>query len=211
MISRCSRHLIIAGTSSLPAVARPFSSTQVLSKAKIPNRKLRNNEIKLPLVHLVDPETQKLRELAPVADVISNTNMRDYYIELVSQEPPIVRLVNRKEAHAAKKAQKAHLKKAKVENKEVQMTWNVANTDVVHKLRKAREHLSAGNLVDVAFAPKPRQPALKPPEMMQKLELVREMLKDVAEERQPQTLERGVGVVYLRSLGVKESDHTSDR
>jgi len=204
MIARCSQRLICR---SRPMAVKSFSSTQILLKSFTPNRKLRNNEIKIPLVHLVDPESQKLRDLAPIADVISSISLRDYYVELVSQGPPIVRIVNRKVALAAKKAQQARVKKTKVENKEVQMTWNVADTDIVHKLRKAREHLSAGNLVDVAFAPKARQPVLKPPEMVKKLDLVCEMLKDVAEERQPRTFERNVGVVYLRPLSASKADN----
>lgn len=185
---------------------KTFSSAHILLKNFTPNRKLRNNEIKIPLVHLVDPETQKLRDPAPIADVIASTNLRHFYVELVSQEPPVVRIVNRKVAHAAKKAAQSRVKKTKVEVKEVQMTWNVADTDIVHKLRRARAQLALGNLVDVAFAPKVRQPPPRTVEMTKKLELVCEMLKDVAEERQPRTLERNVGVVYLRPLSAAKAE-----
>ena len=204
MLPRCSRLIsrdFFRGAS--PLSTRTFTSTSTLLKSLNPNRKPRNNEIKLPLVQLVDPVTQKLQDPAPPSEIVAKADMKNFYVELVSQEPPIVRLVNRKDAHVAKLARKAKLKQVKVEHKELQMTWNVADTDVAHKLRKAREHLAGGNFVDIAFAPKARQPKLQHQEMVQKMELVVETLKDVADQRQDWTLERNVGVVYLKPISTK--------
>ncbi|KAG6375031.1 hypothetical protein JVT61DRAFT_3810 [Boletus reticuloceps] len=77
-------------------------------------------------------------------------------IELVTSIPhPIVRITTRTEIEARYKDVKRALKEkksAKVESKEVQLTWGVAPADVAHKMRKARRDLEKGYRVVVAVA-----------------------------------------------------------
>lgn len=161
-------------------------------------RRPRNNEIKCPVVQVVDPETQRLRDPVPLKDVLNSVELEKFFIELVSADPPVVKIISRSEAHAAKKAAKAKQKTLKADKKEYQMTWNISPQDLTHKIQRAREQLESNNLVDVAFAPKPRQKAPSLPEMHSILDKVKQALLDVAMERQERTIQRAIGVIYFR-------------
>lgn len=166
-------------------------------------QKPRNEKIALSVVHLVDPQTEKLLPLEPLADILARVKMQTHFVELVGQDPPVVKIIDRKEAAAERKAHKIHLKKSQMEQKELQLSWNSAPADIQHKLKKARAMLEDGDMVNIAFARKAKQ---KPPpleDMEERLQEVAKSLEDVAIEKRPMTLERGVGIVYLRAKSSK--------
>lgn len=70
----------------------------------------------------------------------------------------ICKLVDRKEARLASVAKEAAAKerrKAKAEEKEVQLTWGVSVNDLGHKLKKARQVIDKGGRVTLVIsAPK---------------------------------------------------------
>ncbi|KAF8450970.1 hypothetical protein L210DRAFT_3521771 [Boletus edulis BED1] len=145
-------------------------------------RRPTNRQIPFTHVYVLDPDTNKLSPskhrledlLATYAgtggthtnaDTSTNTGTGTHtptrgrdrpIIELVTSTPnPIVRITTRTEIEARYKDVKRALKEkksAKVESKEVQLTWGVAPADVAHKMRKARRDLEKGYRVVVAVA-----------------------------------------------------------
>ncbi|THH11270.1 hypothetical protein EW145_g773 [Phellinidium pouzarii] len=193
---------------------RTFSSSIAIlsyknSRQKItiptPDRKPKNEEINKMFVQRVEPETNKLLPPERLAHLLVSIDRKTHFIELVQDDPPVVKIINKKEAHAFRKAYQAKKKEQKKEQKEVQMTWNVGAMDLVHKLQKARKHLERGNMVDIAFAPKAKQELPSRKEMLEKMQHVLDTLNDVAREKHQQTLERNVGVVSLRPQKSKSS------
>ncbi|KAL5508488.1 hypothetical protein ACEPAH_6107 [Sanghuangporus vaninii] len=175
---------------------RSFSSCAVLFKyIKGP----RDNGIKIQTVQLVD-ENNKLCPPEPLEDILGRVKQRTHYVELVQENPPIVKIGSREAEREARKAAKTkeRAKASKMERKEIQATWNVTDSDLDHKIKKAREQLERNNLVDFAFAPKANQ---RPPSlqaMEERMGKVVDALQDIARERQDRTLDRGVGIVFLR-------------
>ncbi|EJD00882.1 uncharacterized protein FOMMEDRAFT_90260 [Fomitiporia mediterranea MF3/22] len=185
----------IASTSTYTS-RRAFSSTPSLLKYEA---KPRNHQIKYPIVQRVDEANDnKLSPPEPLKSIIESIELRTHFVELVSEDPPIVKIFDRKVEHAEKLARKAKQKSLKMERKEIQMTWNVGDMDLQHKTMKAREQLKNNNLVDIAFAPKAKQTTPSVQAMQEKMQKVVDVLQDVALERQERTLTKSIGVVYLR-------------
>ncbi|KAL5530491.1 hypothetical protein ACEPAF_6749 [Sanghuangporus sanghuang] len=175
---------------------RSFSSCAALFKhIKGP----RDNGIKIPTVQLVD-ENNKLCPPEPLEDILGRVKQRTHYVELVQKDPPIVKIGSRETEREARKAAKTkeRPKVSKMERKEIQVTWNVTDSDLDHKIKKAREQLDRNNLVDFAFAPKANHRPPPVQAMEERLEKVVDALQDIARERQDRTLDRGVGIVFLR-------------
>ncbi|KAH8102807.1 hypothetical protein DFH11DRAFT_323502 [Phellopilus nigrolimitatus] len=208
---RCARLLTDALSSRTRPPAPPcraFSSSHTLLKQgrqepRNAARNLRNEEIDLRSVYVVNAETTKLGPRTPLHAVLAGVNRSTHFVELVSRDPPVVKIVDSKAAHAARKALKARLRATRMEQKEVQMTWNVGAEDIAHKLRNARAQLVRGNMVDVAFAPKSKQPLPPRDEMRRKMQQVVDFVQDIAVEKQERTLLRNVGVVSLRPVKTK--------
>ncbi|KAL5527150.1 hypothetical protein ACEPAG_5941 [Sanghuangporus baumii] len=184
---------------------RSFSSCAVLFKyIKGP----RDNGIKIPIVQLVD-ENNKLCPPEPLEDILSRVKQRTHYVELVQKDPPIVKIGSREAEREARKATKTKERASKMERKEIQVTWNVTDSDLDHKIKKARDQLERNNLVDFAFAPKAKH---RPPSiqaMEERMEKVVDALQDIARERQDRTLDRGVGIVFLR-LDKSKAERTEE-
>lgn len=201
MLSNLGNHILRSWTRNGSCLgprthSRALAITAAVLKYKA-TRRARDKEIEARVVQLVDPEG-KLCPAEPLQAVLDRIKPRTHFVELVQHDPPIVKIVSRAEEHAARKVQKERMRASKSELKEIQMTWSVAESDVAHKLKKARSELLDGNLVDIAIAPKSRQPLPKPKEMEDRMQLIADKLSDVAVERQQRTLIRGVGIVFLR-------------
>lgn len=169
-------------------------------------KKPRDEQIKLPMVQLVDPITSKLLSPEPPSDILSRIKRSTHYVELVSQDPPLVKIIDRKEAAAERKASKAKLKQSKMEQKELQLSWKSEPSDIEHKLKKARAILGDGDMVNIAFARKARQRPPPVEEMQERLKQVVASLSDIAIEKKPMVVERGVGIVYLRPKSGKAAN-----
>ncbi|KAF8131197.1 hypothetical protein EV363DRAFT_1217952 [Boletus edulis] len=171
------RHLTPTSTSANASANRKQADTHP-GRARRPT----NRQIPFTHVYVLDPDTNKLSPskhrledlLATYvgtggthtnADTSTNTGTGTHtptrgrdrpIIELVTSTPnPIVRITTRTEIEARYKDVKRALKEkksAKVESKEVQLTWGVAPADVAHKMRKARRDLEKGYRVVVAVA-----------------------------------------------------------
>ena len=184
----------------------------------------RDENIKFKYVCLVDSKTGDLGPLTPLSEIIRSVrNMNDsnptnelasgednkntkwwkrqkFCVELAAETPtPIVKIVHlgqeyRKNRESAKK------KKEKiVKEKEVQMSWSVAEGDFDHKLKKTKEALEEGERVVIGFTRKKGQPFPKPEAMQARLQETVEALSDLAEEWKGRVMESNyTGFVYLR-------------
>ncbi|KIP09801.1 hypothetical protein PHLGIDRAFT_115958 [Phlebiopsis gigantea 11061_1 CR5-6] len=204
------------------AVVTRLASKQQ-SKSSVPPAKPRDEQIRYKIVRLVDPQTGALGPLTPLANVIEAARnkttpdstegaeagenkktkwwrQRRCYVELVAEQPhPIVKIVDiadmyHKNREAAKKK-----KESTVKEKEIQMTWSVAQGDLEHKLKKAREALNEGERITIGFARKKGQPYPKPEEIKAKLAETAQSFADVAEEWKPTVvLPNHTGFLYFQ-------------
>lgn len=106
-------------------------------------------------VQLVDPETNQLREPAPLHSIKYDNTTHE--LRLVSDSPPVVKLIDL--AEEAEKAKLLEIKlkmnrKTAFEEKEVQISWTSADGDLQHKLDIAKGFLERGDRVNLVFAPK---------------------------------------------------------
>jgi len=199
---------VLGSSSSIHAQGNIFASpslgsTRSYSSPKKPkyNKPPRNLEITHPNVQLVNPETNRLDPPRPYEEILNSVALKDYFVELVSSDPPIVKIVNKREANAARKEMKERKRtQPRNELKEVQMTWGVGVADLTHKLKKVQEELERGNRVTLVFAPKSKQPVPKPREMATFLNEVTEKVSAFAKESQPRTIEKNVAVIYLHAV-----------
>jgi translation initiation factor IF-3 len=164
------------------------------------DRNRRNDEIPFRLVHLVDPETQKLQPLTSLRGLLNSLDLKANYVELVAETPaPVVKVVSHKEEYERMRQQKLEAKARgkPAETKELQMTWGVAPGDLAHKLKKARQELEKGNRVDIVYAPKKGQTVPGVEEMQARMDAAAEQLQDVGKERQARTLEKSMAILHM--------------
>ncbi|EIN10192.1 hypothetical protein PUNSTDRAFT_64372 [Punctularia strigosozonata HHB-11173 SS5] len=161
----------------------------------------RNSKINKPIVQLVDPETGKLRDPERLSDILARIDKEKFFVELVSENPPIVKVLSKQEEYKKKKAAKLKAKEAKgkqMETKELQMTWGVAPGDVEHKMKKARQELERGNRVELVYARKKRQSMPDPAEQEATINAALQKVEDVAVEWKARDVQKTMTVVYLQ-------------
>lgn len=196
------------------------------TKLAEPPTRLRDEKIKHSHVRLVDPDTGALGPLTALSEVIRIAHnrvdsssdeqpafsdddddkkvkwwkKRKYSVELVSSEPtPIVRMVDLGEEYRKNRDSSKKKKESVVKEKEIQMTWSVAEGDLEHKMRKIREALEEGERVVIGFTRKKGQPYPKPEDMAAKLQEAAETLADVAVEWKARAiLPNHTGFIYIK-------------
>ncbi|EJD54128.1 hypothetical protein AURDEDRAFT_110730 [Auricularia subglabra TFB-10046 SS5] len=154
----------------------------------------RNNEIPFSNVHVVD-EAGRLGPLEPLRGVIERAgDPKVWAVQLRSRGEPIVQIVNRHEARAKLKEQRAREKAGATKaRKTIQFTWGVDRADLVHKLKRARQELERRSPVDIALLHRKNQPVGR--EARQDvLNLTKDILGDLAIFRK---MESGVGRTTL--------------
>lgn len=168
---------------------------------RLAHRRATNEDIKYPYVQVVNIDG-RLNPPRPLSTVLSSIDRNEEFVQLVTDDQPIVKILNKKEAYDKAKA----LKKAKKDNerlqgdKEIQMTWGVAAGDLEHKINKVRKELEKKNRVSLIFAPKKRQPVPSPQEQDERVNKVLEMLKDIGKESRPRTLLRSLLTLHLEAV-----------
>ena len=130
---------------------------------------------------------------------------KNYILNLVRPDPPIVHIFEKTEeskaaAKVERKASKVKQRKQELamEQKEVQMTWDVSWADANHKMGKVREILEKGQRAAVVIAAKPTMRQPREYEMDAVLEQLLVMIQDVGEEWQERQLNRGTLVLRLQ-------------
>jgi translation initiation factor IF-3 len=160
----------------------------------------KNKNIKFSHVHVVNAEG-KLDPLRPLSELLVAYPRKEFVIQQVTEDRPIVRIIDSKTAFEKEKAIKRANKAAEKQqiNKEIQMTWGVAMGDLTHKISKVRAELEKNNRVDLIFAPKKRQAVPSPKERGEKAGEVLEMLKDVGQESKPRTMLKSHLTLHLEA------------
>lgn len=169
-----------------------------------------NDDIRYEYVQIVNEEG-KLDPPVSLATVLANINHKKFFVQLATDEQPIVKILNKDEEYKKAKA-RAKAKKAAnraPEQKEIQMSWGVAAGDLGHKLDKVRKELEKFNRVDLVFAPKKKQPLPDPDERAAKVAEVLETLRDVGVEWKPRTFQKALMMLHLKGLGPKAIDSCS--
>ncbi|GAA5901616.1 hypothetical protein JCM6882_006024 [Rhodosporidiobolus microsporus] len=153
--------------SARPAPLRLFSTSRAAwlpPKRQATKEVLRDEDIPHKTVVLVDPTTKALLPPSTVSSLLASLDRTRYVIQLAdaSHDPPICRLVDKKEQYTKareKKAKDAERAKtpasaASGPPKEVHFTWGVSAHDLGHKLKKGKEFLEKGGRVLVCLADK---------------------------------------------------------
>ncbi|WWC59268.1 uncharacterized protein I303_101818 [Kwoniella dejecticola CBS 10117] len=112
-------------------------------------------------VQLVDPESNHLLDPQSLRSVLNTYDQSTHTLVLVNieKEVPIVKLINKLEERKKEREseEKARLKKRmSIEEKEVQISWQSAQGDLLHKLNLAKTLLEKGDRVQVVFANRKR-------------------------------------------------------
>ncbi|KZT27071.1 hypothetical protein NEOLEDRAFT_1089957 [Neolentinus lepideus HHB14362 ss-1] len=190
--SRIANHVIRPGNPPCHLLRRANSGVSGYTEAP------KNDKIPHRVVRLVDPETSKLLAPAPLEEVLVAFDHKKFFLQLVSEHPePIVKLIDKNEARKKRLAERKQALLNKREEKEIQLTWKIANGDLLHKLKKVRQELEKGNRVDLVYAPKKGQVLPSPEE---KDDIVRDtlrILEDIGREWKPREQAPRMTVVYL--------------
>ncbi|KAM3084577.1 hypothetical protein ACMFMF_001931 [Clarireedia jacksonii] len=124
----------------------------------VPESRLpRDHEIKAWSVRLVNAQN-KLDEPRSTASILKNLDLKTYTLQtIVAAEPgdsPICKIIDKKQAHAAKKAAKKAGKNPGAVIKTVELNWAIDTNDLGHRLNRVKEFLEKGNKVEVVLASK---------------------------------------------------------
>ena len=172
-----------------------------VEKDSKPGKLLKDEDIRHPSVQI--SHGGRLSAPTTVGHLLSMLDRRGYFIQLVSQRPPIVRIVSKSDEYNRRKQEQeqAKVSKAKQSHKEVQFSWAISEADAVHKMGKAREELERGFRVDLVFTHKRGHPVPSEQEMKQRLAAVVESLAGIGREWRERQFQRRTAVVYLQGTG----------
>ncbi|KIJ26029.1 hypothetical protein M422DRAFT_103135, partial [Sphaerobolus stellatus SS14] len=141
----------------------------------------------------------KLGPIETIKDVLARTNFKEHDVQLVSLNPAIVKIVEKRPKYHVRKEQAAKLSAQKRLNKtkEHQMTWNISDGDLVHKMKKAREDLAKGHQVRLVLAAKQGGSWPTREEQATRSDYIFSKIEDVAVETGPRTWKFGVLSLHL--------------
>jgi translation initiation factor IF-3 len=191
-------------------------------KSRVELSPLRDRSIPHSTVVVLDEENGQLGKPQNLTDVLSSTDRRAYFVELVSepkftaskfssgfpgshantataQKFAVVKIVSREARHQALKSVPS---RAVIPQKEIQLTWGVSESDLGHKIKKVKQELEKGSLVDLVYAPKAGAQLPVLAERNQRLDDAVRKLSDVAKERKPRQIKGRVAVLSFQHLSI---------
>jgi len=200
-----SRALRLPTAIPLQGLSKPLLVRFASDEAKLP----RDEEIRLRHVHL--STGGKLGDLVSLKDLLERVKSKvldeetgkmvnpGKSLELVSTDPPIVRIIDHKAEYRREKEKKKEklATRAKSQPKEHQMTWGVASGDLDHKIKKIRKDLEKGHPIHFVLAPKKDTPLPPREERDAKVQDIIGRIADIACESKPQDFQRGTLIMYL--------------
>ncbi|KAJ4471986.1 hypothetical protein J3R30DRAFT_3298841 [Lentinula aciculospora] len=169
--------------------------------------KLKNEKIPYAEVHLVEDSGQLVK--ISLQDLLAKVDKEVSFVELQAAEPlAVVKIIDKKEAAARRKQIKEQQKLNAKKNvkKEFQFTWGMATGDMEHKLDRAKAELKRGSRVDLVLAPKSGQRAPPIAQMRERMQLIADKVADVGVEWKDRELSRGIGALFVQSLGIPFDD-----
>lgn len=173
-------------------------------KEEEPKRKsggpLKDENIKYKRVHIRHDGC--LSAPSNVSYILSLLDRRGYYIQLISHDPPIVKIVDKAEEYSRMKEEheQAKLSKSKQVHKEVQLSWVTSDADMAHKLEKAKEDLAKGLRVNLVFAHKRGRPLPSLEDIKERLQSLVDSLADVGKEWKARVVQRRLAAVFLEGI-----------
>ncbi|EJU06090.1 hypothetical protein DACRYDRAFT_97692 [Dacryopinax primogenitus] len=154
----------------------PFNSPMEQERDKDENALPRNEKIKFEMVQLIDRETRTLGPLRPLVDILAEIRKGKEFVQLVSHERPLVKIITFDEDRRAERTRKTQQRAARAagRSKEVQISWQSEAGDLAHKLDKVREVLAEHNRVSVLLSGRPKTP---PPTDEKRAEMEKKVYK----------------------------------
>ncbi|SHO78563.1 Uncharacterized protein MSYG_2910 [Malassezia sympodialis ATCC 42132] len=171
---------------------RTFHST--LLRASDKNLKLRDEDIRAPLVRLVDPASGQLQGPFQPSDILAKIDRKAYALLQVTEAPaeardraewhiselPICRLISKRQAYQKEREKKKAPPRA-APPKVLQLSWNVTENDLTHKVARARKDLERGARLRTVIVSKKGTPRVLPgsQEDERRIGLVDTLLRDL--------------------------------
>lgn len=198
---------------------RPFSHTPTRhAKTRAPEQRTQkwDNEITARQIYLVDPSTDRIRDLETGEmpeprtrfDVLNSIDTKTHrLVQLTPDEPenrdfiPVCKIVSKKESYdaekrkvkAAKEAKKVAARTSEMGMKTVELNWAIDKNDLGHRLDKMRGFLEEGRRVEVVLASKKRGRKASLEECEGVLERIGECVGDVEGAREMEGLKGKLG------------------
>ncbi|KAI0699824.1 hypothetical protein BC835DRAFT_1304337 [Cytidiella melzeri] len=182
---------------------------RTIRRAYADSARPRNANIPFRRAMLVDRETGKLAGPFALEAILAGraqTKSGKFLeaAELVAEKPePVVKYINTRDEYLRAKAQhQKERENAKTrKTKEIVMNFQLADADMAHKLKKAREALEQRCRVTVTYTNKKKAVRFTMGEMKQKVEKTIEILADVGKESKPYAiLPNGSAMINLEPL-----------
>ncbi|PQE25142.1 Translation initiation factor 3 N-terminal protein [Rutstroemia sp. NJR-2017a BVV2] len=152
----------------------------------------RDNEIKAWSVQLVNAEG-KLDEPRSTASILESIDLKTHMLQTVVEGepgiPPICKIINKKEAHAAKRAAKKAGKNPGAIIKTVELNWAIDGNDLGHRLNRVKEFLEKGNKVEVVLAGKKKGRKATPEEAEALIKRIKDAVDAVEGSREIKPME----------------------
>jgi len=151
---------------------RTFHATR---RASDKNLKLRDDDIRAPLVRLVDPASGQLQGPFQPRDILAKIDRKAYALLQVTETPaeahsraewhmdelPICRLISKRQAYQ-KEREKKKAPPSAAPPKVLQLSWNVTANDLTHKIARARKDLERGARLRTVIVSKKGTPRVLP-------------------------------------------------
>ncbi|WWC67759.1 uncharacterized protein I206_101671 [Kwoniella pini CBS 10737] len=178
-----------------PHTSPPNASTVSFRDGAIPYR----------TVQLVDPETNHLLEPQTLRSILSTYDQNTHTLVLVNieKEIPIVKLINKVEERQKEREseEKARLKKRmSIEEKEVQISWQSAQGDLLHKLNLAKSLLEKGDRVQVVFANRKRGENIGENKKQEIISTFHEELEQIGKKWKDDEIKGSIHVLFYNPL-----------
>lgn len=185
---------------------RRVGQYQQIRHASNNTKVVRDAAIPFKTVQLVSSEDNSLGPPQSLASILSSYSTKTHYLHLVSSDPPIVKLIGKKaqQEKVILQEKKAKAKRARVmETSEVQITWESAKGDLMHKIALVRNILERGDRVEIAFIHKPAHTGnLLAGAALKKVQetfpaTTKSELADVSKQWKDDRIEPAIRVIYL--------------
>lgn len=116
-----------------------------------------NEAINAPYVQLVNAENS-LEPPTRLSKVLASFDHREYFLVQVSpgapDQPPVCKILNKKETREREKAKAKAAKASKVQVKQLEINWAIDAHDLAHRLKQLANFLDKGRRVEVVLTRK---------------------------------------------------------
>lgn len=116
-----------------------------------------NDAIGAPYVQLVNAE-DSLQPPMRLSKVLASFDPKEFFLQQVSSggpdQPPVCKILNKKETREKEKARAKASKASKVQTKQLELNWAIDAHDLAHRLKQLTSFLEKGRKVEVVLTRK---------------------------------------------------------